>query len=334
MAYLEAWLRVRPNDGEFLSVLGAQYVRTGRLAEAEAMVARMRALHDKTLDREALLLDIAIREQRAYALQPNDPQRAAMLVDLRGLLKQALDYRWTAAELEMLGAKSRGLDQGAIAIQFYQRLAKQDVARATQWQARTAEIALGVGEYRAAAAANFAAQATATSRDEQRRYFIAGLKALQAGNLLDDAMTEAQRRVGPLIDDTETLRFLTRLAMACNRPDLADQYARRLLRLSWHQAGRALPWRRVSHVMTGHSPAGLSRCQALQTWCSWMAGKAWRVASATLRAFARWRMGRTRQTMLRRLQNRRAHRPSHAGSPRSMRKTTTSHSRFSWAAAI
>ena len=163
-----------------------------------------------------------------------------MLVDLRGLLKQALDYRWTAAELEMLGAKSRGLDQGAIAIQFYQRLAKQDVARATQWQARTAEIALGVGEYRAAAAANFAAQATATSRDEQRRYFIAGLKALQAGNLLDDAMTEAQRRVGPLIDDTETLRFLTRLAMACNRPDLADQYARRLLRLSWHQAGEGI----------------------------------------------------------------------------------------------
>lgn len=236
VAYLEAWLRVRPNDGEFLSVLAAQYVRTGRLPEAEAMVARMRALHDKTLDREALLLDIAIREQRAYALQPNDPQRAAMLLDLRGLLKQALDYRWTAAELEMLAAKSRGLDQGAIAVQFYQRLAKQDVARAAQWQARTAEIALGVGEYRAAAAANFAAQATATSLDEQRRYFIAGLKALQSGNLLDDAMTEAQRRVGPLIDDTETLRFLTRLAMACNRPDLADQYARRLLRLSRYQA--------------------------------------------------------------------------------------------------
>ncbi|CAJ0793866.1 tetratricopeptide repeat protein [Ralstonia holmesii] len=240
VAYLEAWLRVRPNDGEFLSVLAAQYVRTGRLAEAEAMVARMRALRDKTLDREALLLDIAIREQRAYALQPKDPQRAAMLVDLRGLLKQALDYRWTAAELEVLAAKSRALDQGAIAIQFYQRLAKQDVARAAQWQARTAEIALGVGEYRAAAAANFAAQATAKSLDEQRRYFIAGLKALQAGNLLDDAMTEAQRRVGPLIDDTETLRFLTRLAMACNRPDLADQYARRLLRLSWHQAGEGI----------------------------------------------------------------------------------------------
>ncbi|KMW45981.1 tetratricopeptide repeat protein [Ralstonia insidiosa] len=240
VAYLEAWLRVRPNDGEFLSVLAAQYVRTGRLEEAEAMVARMRALHDKSLDREALLLDIAIREQRAYALQPNDPQRAAMLVDLRGLLKQALDYRWTAPELEILAAKSRGLDQGAIAMQFYQRLAKQDVARSAQWQARTAEIALGVGEYRAAAAANFAAQDTAKSLDEQRRYFIAGLKALQGGNLLDEAMTEAQRRVGPLIDDTETLRFLTRLAQACNRPDLADQYARRLLHLSWRQTNEGI----------------------------------------------------------------------------------------------
>ncbi|WP_296223565.1 tetratricopeptide repeat protein [Ralstonia sp. UBA689] len=235
VAYLEAWLRVRPNDGEFLSVLAAQYVRTGRLEDAEAMVARMRALHDKSLDREALLLDIAIREQRAYALQPKDPQRAAMLEDLRGLLKQALDYRWTASELEILATKARALDQGAIAVQFYQRLARQDVARASQWQARTAEIALGVGEYRAAAAANFAAQDAAKSLDEQRRYFIAGLKALQSGNLLDDAMTEAQRRVGPLIDDTETLRFLTRLAMACNRPDLADQYARRLLHLSWHR---------------------------------------------------------------------------------------------------
>ena len=171
VAYLEAWLRVRPNDGEFLSVLAAQYVRTGRLAEAEAMVARMRALRDKTLDREALLLDIAIREQRAYALQPNDPQRAAMLVDLRGLLKQALDYRWTAAELEMLAAKSRGLDQGAIAIQFYQRLAKQDVARAAQWQARTAEIALGVGEYRAAAGA-LVEQARRSLRQELERQFV------------------------------------------------------------------------------------------------------------------------------------------------------------------
>lgn len=279
VAYLEAWLRVRPNDGEFLSVLAAQYVRTGRLEEAEAMVARMRALHDKSLDREALLLDIAIREQRAYALQPNDPQRAAMLVDLRGLLKQALDYRWTASELEILAAKSRGLDQGAIAMQFYQRLAKQDVARAAQWQARTAEIALGVGEYRAAAAANFAAQDTAKSLDEQRRYFIAGLKALQGGNLLDDAMTEAQRRVGPLIDDTETLRFLTRLAQACNRPDLADQYARRLLHLSWRQtnegialasgavrhdwafAGRPEPLPSPTDVVFMDGPEGLARRQ-------------------------------------------------------------------------
>ncbi|CAJ0854736.1 tetratricopeptide repeat protein [Ralstonia flatus] len=279
VAYLEAWLRVRPNDGEFLSVLAAQYVRTGRLAEAESMVARMRALHDKSLDREALLLEIAIREQRAYALQPNDPQRAAMLVDLRGLLNQALGYRWTAAELEILAAKSRGLDQGAIAMQFYQRLAKQDVARAAQWQARTAEIALGVGEYRAAAAANFAAQVTAKSLDEQRHYFMAGLKALQAGNLLDEAMAEAQRRVGPLIDDTETLRFLTRLAMASNRPDLADQYARRLLRLSRHQAeegialaagvgrhdwafaGRPEPLPAPADLMFLDGPEGLARRQ-------------------------------------------------------------------------
>ncbi|QHB59459.1 tetratricopeptide repeat protein [Ralstonia solanacearum] len=122
---------------------------------------------------------------------------------------------------------------GAVAAQFYRLLSKQDPAHAAQWQSRSAEIALGVGNYRESAAANFAAQAAATSLDERRRYFISGLKALQAGGLLEDAMDEAERRVGPLIDDPETLRFLTRLAMACNRADLADRYARRLLHLSW-----------------------------------------------------------------------------------------------------
>ncbi|MDC6240919.1 signal peptidase, partial [Ralstonia solanacearum] len=233
MAYLEAWLRVRPNDGEFLAVLAAQYVRTGRLDEAEAMLARMRGLHSKALDREALLLDIAIHEQRAYALQPGDPHRKAYLDGLRGLLGQALGYRWNASELEILASQARGLDAGAVAAQFYRLLSKQDPAHAAQWQSRSAEIALGVGNYRESAAANFAAQAAATSLDERRRYFISGLKALQAGGLLEDAMDEAERRVGPLIDDPETLRFLTRLAMACNRADLADRYARRLLHLSW-----------------------------------------------------------------------------------------------------
>ncbi|MGF2564341.1 tetratricopeptide repeat protein, partial [Ralstonia pseudosolanacearum] len=236
MAYLEAWLRVRPNDGEFLAVLAAQYVRTGRLDEAEAMLARMRTLHDKAIGREALLLDIAIREQRAYALQPGDARRKAYLDELRGLLGQALDYRWTASEMEVLAGQARGLDAGAIAARFYQRLSKQDPSRAAQWQSRSAEIALGVGDYRAAAAANFAAQAAASSLEERRRYFMGGLKALQAGGLLDEAMREAQQRAGPLIDDQETLRFLTRLAMACNRADLADYYARRLLHLSWQAA--------------------------------------------------------------------------------------------------
>lgn len=250
MAYLEAWLRVRPNDGEFLAVLAAQYVRTGRLDEAEAMLARMRTLHDKAIGREALLLDIAIREQRAYALQPGDARRKAYLDELRGLLGQALDYRWTASEMEVLAGQARGLDAGAIAARFYQRLSKQDPSRAAQWQSRSAEIALGVGDYRAAAAANFAAQAAASSLEERRRYFMGGLKALQAGGLLDEAMREAQQRAGPLIDDQETLRFLTRLAMACNRADLADYYARRLLHLSWQAAPDAAIARKSSTLAT------------------------------------------------------------------------------------
>src|SRR5581483_5658272 len=59
--------------------------------------------------------------------------------------------------------------------------------------------------------------------------FIAGVRALQAGNLLDEALAQAQLHLDGLAGDRRTLEVLLQLARAAQRPDLVDRYARALM---------------------------------------------------------------------------------------------------------
>lgn len=230
VAYLEAWLRVKHDDLELISVLAHQYIQSGRSEEADPLVARMLLAPDATVRRNALLLQIQIAEQRVYALQPEDPQRAALLQAVATALTKTQEYTWDTAALQNLAAQSRALNLPALSAAFYRRLAQQDPAHSGAWQALVSELSLAGSRYRDAAMAAFAAQTASTSLADQRKYFLSGLKALQSGNLLQLALTEAQERAGPFLEnDAETLRFLITLARSANRPDLAEKYAKRLL---------------------------------------------------------------------------------------------------------
>ncbi|MGS0743490.1 tetratricopeptide repeat protein [Glaciimonas sp. GG7] len=232
VAYLEVWLRIRHDDLELTGVLARQYISAGRLSEADPLVARLLAATDPLLHGNALLLAIEINEQRAYALPPEDPLRTALLEKVSALLSQTQTQlnAWDIPTLLTLATKSRALNLSELSATFYRRLAKKDPAHAVAWQALAGELSLENSHYHAAALAAFAAQTAATSLADQRRYFLLGLQALQAGNLLQLAMTEAQERAGPFLEnDAQTLRFLTLLARSANRPDLAEKYAKHLL---------------------------------------------------------------------------------------------------------
>ena len=67
-AYLEAWLKVRPHDEEFLSILGAQYVTLGRLVDADRIARTMEALPSSRMQQSAMMLRLGIAQQRAFAI--------------------------------------------------------------------------------------------------------------------------------------------------------------------------------------------------------------------------------------------------------------------------
>ena len=134
---------------------------------------------------------MSLAQQRLYSLKPNDPARSARLAELDALLREALDYRWDNEQLKMLAQQARGLNDNALAARYYTLLAQSDREHASRWLAELAQTQLGNRQHRAAAEAWFAVQAQATTRDEKRAAFIAGLRALQSGNDMPATMQAA-----------------------------------------------------------------------------------------------------------------------------------------------
>lgn len=255
MAYLEAWWRATPDDGGFMAVLAEQYARTGRLDEAEAMLSRLEARYaassaassaasqqgpvrnananaaDAELPGQILRTRIEITQQRAFAALPDTAERKQYVEKLGGLLDQAVTMKWSRTDLEELATTARSINALKPAQVFYQALAKSDPARAALWNAQAASAALAGGDYQQAADALFAAQSRATDPAEQRRLYLAALKTLQSGNELDKALAQAEQHGGKLLENAEVLRYLTKLALAANRPEQAARYVQRLLRL-------------------------------------------------------------------------------------------------------
>ncbi|PRX98216.1 tetratricopeptide repeat protein [Paraburkholderia sp. BL25I1N1] len=228
IAYLEAWLRVQPGNPEILSVLGTQYVRLGRNEEARRIAARMEAIPDDHLRRAAQLLRLTVDTRETFALPANDPGREAALGRLRTQLTNAAALTWSNADLQMLAEAAASVNAQQLAGQLYARLAAQDPAQQTRWNREVVRFAMYGGDYRGAANGWFRLQASAATFDARRQCFIEGIKALQSGSLLDDALAAADQHGAEFRHDHDTLVVLLNLARAAHRPDLVDRYAKAL----------------------------------------------------------------------------------------------------------
>lgn len=85
------------------------------------------------------------------------------------------------------------------------------------------------GDYRQRAAAAFSAMAQAAGEAERRALFLKGIRILQEGNLYHEVIEAADRHIGSLRTDRETLVALTKISLAVGRPDRAQKYIRQAL---------------------------------------------------------------------------------------------------------
>lgn len=232
IAYLETWLTVRPERAQLRFLLAQQLVAAGNYARARHHLQHLAdgAVTPLRLRAELLDIDIALRELEAMTLgHPERPAREQALRErFRSLLARELP---TDIGLE-LAQRAVQVGAGGVAIDWFERLlARRPVLSANGWEA-IARQALQLGEHALAGRLLMQAREVAAGPAEQRRLFIASLRALQAASRFDDALSLAEQHLGALAGDTATLEFLTRLALAAGRPDIAQRYAILMLKIA------------------------------------------------------------------------------------------------------
>lgn len=265
-AYLEAWLRGAPADPVYLKALGEQYVGLGRIDDAQAVAARLAALGTTAAHNAGDLLLLRCERLRAFAAQPGSAERAAHLASARAQLVAMVAGDWTVAQLQRLADEALALDAPAVAARYDERLVVADPERRAHWQREAGRRYLATGAYRSAAAAYFAAQASAAARDEARADFIAGVRALRAGNLLDEALTQGGAHLGALAQDRAALETMLDLARAANRPALVARYARALMPFVSQLAPDARGMRLAAAQAAQKNRAAQPKTERRDTW--------------------------------------------------------------------
>jgi polysaccharide biosynthesis protein PelB len=242
-AYLEAWVRSAPTDPVYLKALGEQYIGLGRLDDAQVIASRLAASGTPDERRAADYLLLRCELLRTFATKPDSPERAAHAARSQTLLGAMLPEAWDSAQLQELANDALAVNAPGIAARYDERLIAANPERRLHWQRETARQYLATGAYRASAEGYFAAQTMSTTRDDARRNFIAAVRALQAGNLLDDALAQGNAHLGALAEDRASLEVMLELARAANRPELVQRYARALVQFVSQYAPESGPIR-------------------------------------------------------------------------------------------
>ena len=248
-AYLTNLLRTDPKNPQLRLVLARSQFAAGLFERVSQTLAPPFAADDAALRQEADWLLWKSDESQYLRLPVDSPKRLQTRDGLRQRLAQAADYQWSEEVLAELARKAISFGDIKLGLQLFDRLAASGQGKADFWYADAARTALAHSEYRAAAEFYLIARERAPGLAGQRRHFIGAMRALEAGDRIAEALAIAEdelKKAPDLSDDQETLMLLIGFARAARRPDLADKYARRLLRLSLLEQ-----WQRQQRLASG-----------------------------------------------------------------------------------
>jgi len=234
VVYLENLLRSDPANMQLHLLLARQHLLLGELPEAREELQRVRGSSDPQIQRELAWLDWELDYAGYIALAADSEERARLRPVMKQKLQALRRYDWPADRLARLGQWGAQFHDPAFAQQSARELAARqaDPEEAARLYEQAAREALGVSDYETCAQLYILARRTTTDPQHAKAYFLAALDALQSGNRLADAVALGEREIGVLIDDPQVLLRMTELARAAARPDVADRYVRKLLRMA------------------------------------------------------------------------------------------------------
>lgn len=230
--YLEALIQLRTGDPSLVIILARSYLAAGCTNKALKALEHQKGALTREQSKTTMGLYYEAYRQQLELLLPGEPGWDKAQQKYADQIEQLKQAGATPKEFVRYLADARAVgDQ-----QTVERLELLLGAAAGQGGApavdAAASVALAKGDYRGAAELYFKGMQTA-DLNQRRVFFIAGVRTLQSGNLLAEALKAAEQHLDKgLANDRQTLLYLIRLSLAGNRPELAQKYVRRALGLT------------------------------------------------------------------------------------------------------
>lgn len=235
LSYLNNLLRSDPDNPRLRLLLAQRQMANGNAADARATLQPALDSSQPEIHRDALwvLWELTYTEYQRTP-EKDSARRDALRQTLREQLHVLAREKWPVERQRRLVTLAAQFNEPALGIALNSSLAAEQTTprEAAQFYERAARQALAVSDYASCAEFYLLARKATTDPQQAKRLFLAAVRALQSGNQPLAALELAEREVGALIDDPEILFFLTELARSAGRPDVADRYIRRLLRLA------------------------------------------------------------------------------------------------------
>jgi hypothetical protein len=232
--YLEAALKKNPDDQLVRIRLAESLVDTGEPRRAIPLLVNLHQDSDDLGPRRMKARYRALVAVLCSDRSINAEYRTAFLREFDITLVRLLSKEATTSEMRQYAYDARRVGAATTAEALEKRLgvARQAEGGASSEPGETAETALGHGNYRESARLCFDAMPNTGDIKERRALFIQGLKTLQSGNFLAEALASADLNIDDLDRDRETLLFLTRLSLAAGDLGRAQRYIKKSLGMS------------------------------------------------------------------------------------------------------
>lgn len=233
--YLEALLRVRPNDKSLRIRLAGEHMRVGYPHKALDVLTSFPVKLTHAEQRKVLELRYRVLKELLIAAKPGDDRLQQYRQAFADTARQLAKGKPTVWVLRNFAADARETGD----LELFRTFSRQADILAASMAPVPIEgvpgdpfaLALAQGDYRTAASICFDKMKQATGNTLKRDFFIKGVKTLQSGNLPVEALDAGERHLNGLADDRETLIFLTKVGLAAGKPDRAQRFIKRALKM-------------------------------------------------------------------------------------------------------
>ena len=243
VSYLINLLRSDPDNLNLRLLLARSQAQLGRVTEARATLQPALDAADTETRRQAHWALWKMNERDYHrSLASNSSAQGPLQAELLKQIEILAELPLLIEQQIELGSKAYLFQQPALGARLFKAAAQRvdNADEAVKLYQRAAVKSLANGDYPGSAELYLLARASSTDPYQARQYFHSALRTLQSGNLMQQVIEIGEREIGPLADDQETLLLLTQMARAAGRPDIAERYVRRLLKLVLMQQWRAL----------------------------------------------------------------------------------------------